>query len=290
MQNPPLDDRDGWIWLDQGLVPWRQANIHYLTHGLHYGTTVFEGERAYGGRIFKSVQHSQRLIDSAAMIYLPHGLSLEDIEHAKKEVLRANQLDDAYVRAAIWRGSENLGVGVTQTHGRFAVAAWPWQGYFGVNADIGVRLMTSPWRKPSPLSAPVASKCAGLYALCFMAKHDAKSHNFDDALMLDYEGYVAESTASNIFFLRGSELHTPLPDRFLNGITRQTAIEIAPSLGLKIHERRIAAHEVAEFEAAFLTGTAAEIMPIAQIDNHIFNSASKAITSLVAAYHESVRA
>ena len=265
MADIPFDDRDGFIWMDGEMLPWREAKVHYLTHGLHYGTLVFEGERAYSGKIFKSVQHSERLIKSAELIYMDVEQSIDEIEEIKKEVLKKNGLENAYIRAAAWRGSEKMGNDPEGTKTHFGIAAWDWGTYFD---PAGVTLGRSRWNKPMPTSAPVHSKCSCLYNLSCMAKHEAKKAGFTDALMLDYEGYVAESTVSNLFFIKDGALFTPTADRFLNGLTRQTVIDLAKGRGIEVVEKRIKPEELNGFEEVFLTGTAAEVTPISKIDDH----------------------
>ncbi len=264
----PYDDRDGFIWVDGEMLPWREAKVHFLTHALHYGTQVFEGERAYNGKIFKSRQHSERLINSATIIHMPVPCDADKIEEVKAEVMEANGLNSAYIRAAIWRGSEQMGIDVEGTQPHMAVAAWEWGSYFDPEVrKTGISLGTSKWAKPAPNAAPVQSKCSGLYVVGTMAKIEAKRAGFIDALMLDYEGYVAESTGANLFAIKDGALHTPTPDRFLNGLTRQTVIELAETLGIEVIERRIKPEELESFEEIFLTGTAAEITAVGKIDN-----------------------
>ena len=265
----PYDDRDGYIWLDGEMVPWRDAKMHFLTHALHYGTQVFEGERAYGGNIFKSLEHSERLQNSAEIIKMDMPLSPEKLEEIKKEVMEANNLTNCYIRAAAWRGAEQMGIDVDGTVSHVAVAAWDWGSYFDPAVrDKGISLGTSRWAKPAPHTAPTASKCAGLYVLGTMAKYEAKDAGFTDALMLDHEGLVAESSGANIFLIKDGVLHTPIADRFLNGITRQTIIALAKEQGIEVSERRISPEELPSMEEIFLTGTAAEVTAVGKIDEH----------------------
>lgn len=267
MVTPPFDKRDGFIWMDGAMVPWQDASVHYLTHGLHYGTQVFEGERAYNGTIFKSRQHSERLLKSAQIIKMDTPYTVDQLEEIKYDVLKKNNLTNAYIRAAIWRGSEQMGIDVEGTKPHLAVAAWEWGSYFGDDVkQNGISLTRSQYAKPAPHTAPTQSKCAGLYVLGTMAKFEAKQAGFVDALMLDHEGYVAESSGANIFLIKDGEIHTPIADRFLNGITRQTIIELAKARDIKVHERRIKPEELDSFEQIFLTGTAAEITPVGKID------------------------
>ncbi|MCK6418260.1 MAG: branched-chain amino acid transaminase [Alphaproteobacteria bacterium] len=287
----PFYDRDGFIWMDGRMVPWREAKTHYLTHALHYGTLVFEGERAYQGKIFKSTQHSQRLLRSAEIIRIPFSsMPVDEIDRIKMEVLKANNLSNAYIRAAVWRGAEQAGVDPSGTLPHFAVAAWEMGAYYGdwLRAN-GLRLCSVSWRKPNPNSAPIASKASSLYNLSVLAKLEAKDKGFDDAFMLDYEGYVAESTAANIFFVMGDTLHTPIADRFLDGITRQTVLEIAADLGIKTKVRRIKPKEIRKAQEVFLTGTAAEITPVVQIDERKFINGPM-VKKIMDAYAARVRA
>ncbi len=264
----PLDDRDGFIWLDGKMVPWREAKIHVLTHALHYATQVFEGERAYNGRIFKSKEHSERLIKSAGLIYLPMPYSFEVLEDAKKEVLKANKLDNAYMRAMVWRGSESLGVDFSQTKPHMMIAAWDWGRYFSPEIrDTGIALKTSKWRKPAPDTAPIHSKSSCLYNLSCIVKHESMQAGYTDGLMHDFEGYIAESTGSNFFAVKDGVLITPVADRFLNGITRQTVLQIAHDLGVKTEERRVRPEELPSFEEIFVTGSAAEVTAVGKIDS-----------------------
>ncbi len=264
----PYDDRDGFIWMDGEILPWRDAKMHFLTHALHYGTQVFEGERAYSGQIFKSHEHSERLINSATIIHMDMPYTADDIDKIKEEVLKANGLENAYIRAAAWRGAEQMGIDVEGTETHMAVAAWNWGSYFDPEIrEKGITLKTSKWRKPAPNTAPTEAKTASLYNLSCMAKAEVKKEGFTDALMLDHEGYVAESTGANIFLIKDGTIHTPIPDRFLNGITRQTVMGLARDQGITIEERRIKPEELASFDEIFLTGTAAEVTAVGSIDN-----------------------
>ncbi|MGB0719086.1 MAG: branched-chain amino acid aminotransferase [Bdellovibrionales bacterium] len=267
----PFDDRDGYIWMDGQMLPWREAKVHYLTHALHYGTQVFEGERAYNGKIFKSHEHSQRLLKSAEIIRMPMHYTAQQIDEIKYEVLKANGLDNAYIRAAAWRGAEQMGIDVAGTQTHLAVAAWDWGSYFDPEIrKIGISLKSTHWRKPNPNCAPTEAKTASLYNLSCIVKLECKEAGYNDALMLDYEGYVAESTGANIFLIRDGVIHTPIADRFLNGITRQTVIELAKEAGIEVQERRIKPEELESFEEIFLTGSAAEITPVGKIDDITF--------------------
>jgi branched-chain amino acid aminotransferase len=254
------DDRDGWVWFDGKLVPWREANVHILTHAMHYASSVFEGQRAYNGTIFKLRQHSERLINSARLLGFDLPWSAEQIDAACNDVLQANGLTDAYVRPVAWRGSEQMGVSAQATKPHMAVACWEWGKYFDpAIAAKGLRLDIAPWRRPAPHTAPVHSKAAGLYMIATLSKHHAEARGYNDALMFDYRGQVAEATGANAFFLKDGVLHTPTPDCFLNGITRQTVIELATRRGVQVIERAIWPEELEGFEQMFITGSAAEV-------------------------------
>jgi len=259
------DDRDGLIWFDGELVPWREANVHVLTHALHYASSVFEGQRAYGGEIFKLTEHSERLKRSAQLLDFEIPWSVEQIDAACREVLHANDMADAYMRPLAWRGSEQMGVSAQKSKIHLAIAAWHWGAYFGEEAiRKGLRLDISKWRRPAPYTAPTESKASGLYMICTLARHSAQAKGYDDALMFDWRGQVAEGTGANAFFVRDGALHTPVPDCFLNGITRQTVIELARRRGIEVVERAIWPEELESFEQFFLTGSAAEVTPVAE--------------------------
>lgn len=265
------DDRDGHIWMDGKMIPWREANVHILTHAMHYASSVFEGERAYNGKIFKSREHSERLKRSAQMIDFEIPYTIDQIEAAKAEVLRASGLQDAYVRAIAWRGAgEDMGVASARNPVRMAVAAWEWGAYYGDAKMKGAKLDISKWKRPSPETIPSHAKAAGLYMICTMSKHAAEAKGCSDAMMYDYRGYVAEATGANIFFVKDGEVHTPDPDCFLNGITRQTVIGMLRERGITVHERHIMPEELAGFEQCWLTGTAAEVTPVGQIGEFTF--------------------
>ncbi len=258
------DDRDGWIWFDGELVPWREANVHVLTHALHYASSVFEGQKAYSGEIFRLTDHSRRLRKSAALLGFEIPWSVEEIDEACRQVLAANELADAYMRPLAWRGSEQMGVSAQKSKIHLGIAVWPWPAYFGEEAIAkGLRLAISKWRRPAPYTAPTSSKAAGLYMICTLARHDAQAKGYDDALMFDWRGQVAEATGANAFFVHDGALHTPVPDCFLNGITRQTVIELANRRGIEVIERPIWPEELEGFEQFFLTGSAAEVTPVA---------------------------
>lgn len=284
------DDRDGHIWMDGKMIPWRDANVHILTHAMHYASSVFEGERAYNGKIFKSRQHSERLKRSAQMIDFEVPYTVDEIEAAKVEVLAASGLQDAYVRAIAWRGAgEDMGVASARNPVRLAIAAWEWGAYYGDAKMKGAKLDISKWKRPSPETIPSHAKAAGLYMICTMSKHAAEAKGCSDAMMFDYRGYVAEATGANIFFVKDGEVHTPDPDCFLNGITRQTVVGMLSDKGIKVHERHIMPEELEGFEQCWLTGTAAEVTPVGQIGEHTFEVG--ALTRNIAeSYEKLVRA
>lgn len=265
----PFDERDGFIWINGKVVPWREAKIHVLSHGLHYASSVFEGERMYNGTIFKSREHSERFHRSAEIIGMKIPYSVDELEEIKYDVCKRNGLNDAYVRPVAWRGGEQMGVAARLTKIHVAVAAWAWGTYFGTEKrDKGITLRTAPWRRPAPDTAPTQSKAAGLYMICTMSKHAAEDDGFDDVLMLDYRGYIAEASAANFFAVKNGVLITPPPECFLNGITRLTVIDLAKQLGIPFEERPVKPDELGDFQEIFLTGTAAEVTAVGQIDNH----------------------
>jgi branched-chain amino acid aminotransferase len=265
------DDRDGVIWMDGKLVDWREANVHVLTHAMHYASSVFEGERAYNGRIFKSREHSERLLKSGEMLDMPIPWTVDQIEEAKYATMKANGLTDAYVRAVAWRGSgEDMGVSSSRNPVRMAVATWGWGNYYGDAKMKGAKLDIAKWRRPDPATAPSQAKAAGLYMICTMSKHAAEAKGCSDAMMMDYRGYVAEATGANIFFVKDGEVHTPLADCFLNGLTRQTVIGMLKDRQVKVHERHILPGELESFQQCWLTGTAAEVTPVGQIGDYSF--------------------
>ncbi len=265
------DDRDGVIWMDGKLVEWRQANVHILTHALHYASAVFEGERCYNGRIFKSRAHSERLRMSGDLLDMPLPWTVEEIDAAKEAVLKANGLTDAYVRAIAWRGAgEDMGVSSRRNPIRMAVACWGWGNYYGDAKMKGAKLDIARWKRPSPETIPHAAKASGLYMICTMSKHAAEARGCSDAMMFDFRGYVAEATGANIFFVRDGEVHTPKPDCILNGITRQTVIGMLRDMQVKVHERHILPEELEGFQQCWLTGTAAEVTPVGEIGPYRF--------------------
>lgn len=260
----PFHERDGWIWLNGEMTPNREAKVHVLTHGLHYASAVFEGERAYGGKIFKSAQHTERLFRSARLLGFELPYSFEEIEQAKRDVIARMGFEDCYIRPIAWRGSEQLSVAPGATTVQVAVAAWQWGSYFE-NRMKGIRMTHAQWRRPSPDTAPCAAKAAGLYMIATLSKQQAEAAGYADALMLDWRGQVAEATGANIFFVRDGVLHTPAPESFLNGITRQTIIGFAKARNIPVIERAIWPHELDTFSECFITGTAAELTPVAEI-------------------------
>jgi branched-chain amino acid aminotransferase len=271
MAGIPMDQRDGWIWFDGKLVPWKDAKVHVLTHGLHYASCVFEGERAYGGEVFKLRQHTDRLIFSAGELDFKIPYSADQIDDATRQVLAANNLTDAYVRPVAWRGSETISVPARDNTVHLAIATWEWPSYFTMEERLkGIRLQWSKWKRPSPETIPCRAKAAGLYMICTLSKHAAMDAGYADALMLDYRGLVAEATGANVFFIKGDEVHTPAPDCFLNGITRQTLVDLAKRNGLKVIERHIKPEELSNFDECFLTGTAAEVTPVSEIGDFRF--------------------
>ena len=266
-----FDDRDGLIWWNGQLVPWRDAKPHVLSHGLHYASAVFEGERVYGGKVFKLTEHSQRLIESGRILGFEIPYTLDEINAATNMVVQANGCTDAYIRPIAWRGSEMMGVAAQATRINLAIATWDWPSYFSPEAKMkGIRLQMADWRRPSPQTAPTRAKATGLYMICTMSKHKAENEGFDDALMLDWRGQIAEATGANIFFAKDGRLHTPTPDCFLDGITRKAVIGLARDRQIQVVERAILPEEMAGFDEAFLTGTAAEVTPIAEIGPYRF--------------------
>ena len=267
----PYDDRDGWIWMDGALVPWRDAKVHVLTHGLHYASAVFEGERMYGGEIFELQAHTERLFNSARILDFEIPFTVEQINAASLETCASNNLTDCYLRPIAWRGSETIGVSAQNSTIHVAIAVWDWPSYFKPEEKArGIALTWAKYRRPSPEMAPTASKAAGLYMICTLSKHAAERDGFADAMMLDYRGYVAEATGANVFFVQDGALHTPIPDCFLDGITRRRVIALAKSKGFDVVERHIIPEDLAGFSECFIVGTAAEVTPVACIGHHRF--------------------
>jgi branched-chain amino acid aminotransferase len=284
------DDRDGKIWLDGQLVDWRAARVHVMTHALHYASSVFEGERAYNGTIFRSRDHSERLHFSAGELDFEIPYSVDEIEAAKASVLAANGLSDAYVRAVAWRGAgEDMGVASARNPVQLAIAAWEWGAYYGDAKFKGAKLDIAKWKRPSPETIPVHAKAAGLYMICTTSKHAAEAKGCSDALFMDYRGYVAECTGANIFFVKDGEVHTPKADVFLNGLTRQTVIDMLHERNITVHERAIMPEELEGFEQCWLTGTAAEVTPVGQIGDYRFEVGTLA-RDMVEGYEKRVRA
>jgi branched-chain amino acid aminotransferase len=271
MATIPFDQRDGWIWFNGEIVPWKEAKVHVLTHGLHYGSSVFEGERAYGGVIFKSTEHSVRFRKSAEIMDFEIPYSVEELNAAKDKVVELNGGGDQYVRPVAWRGSEMMAVSAQHNKIHVAIATWAWPSMFDPETKMkGIKLDIADYRRPDPACAPVHAKAAGLYMICTISKHKAEKKGYADAMMLDWQGRVAECTGANIFFTRDGAIHTPIADCFLNGITRQTVIALAKEQGLEIIERRIMPEELSTFNECFIVGSAAEVTPVAEIGPYSF--------------------
>jgi len=282
MAGPAFHDRPGVIWMNGEFIPWTDAKVHVLSHGLHYGSGVFEGERAYGGEIFKLTEHTERLHNSADMLGFEIPWSVEEINRASNELLARQGHADAYVRPIAWRGSEMMGVSAQETTINLAIAVWEWPSYFKPEERLkGLRLDIAKYRRPDPATAPSKSKATGLYMICTLSKHDAERKGYADALMLDWRGRVAEATGANIFFVKDGVIHTPTPDCFLDGITRRTVMGLARDRGYEIIERPIMPDEMAGFEQCFLTGTAAEVTPVSEIGPHTFKVGDIARTLMV---------
>ena len=261
-----FDNIDGMIWYDGKLVPWKEANVHVLSHGLHYASCVIEGERAYGGRVFKSTEHSERLRMSANILDFEIPYSVAEIDAAKQLVIDTNNLPDAYLRPVAWRGSEMMGVSAQTNTIHLAIAAWNWPSYFDPATKLkGIRIALAEYRRPDPSTIPALAKASGLYMICTISKHKAERAGYADAMMLDWQGRVAECTGANIFFVKDGALHTPIADCFLPGITRATVIELAKRRGITVIERRIMPDELKDFSECFITGSAAEVTPVAEI-------------------------
>lgn len=293
----PFDQRDGYIWYNGEFVPWKDAKVHVLNHGLHYASCVFEGERIYGGKIFKSDEHTKRLHRSANMLGFEISYSVEELNKAKDEIVKKQNITDGYMRCFAFRGSEKMAISAQHNKIHVAIACWPWPPYYSDEArKAGLKLKFAKYRRPSPETAPVAAKAAGLYMICTISKHEVEREGYADALMLDYRGYLAEATGANLFLVMKNgatgeyELHTPLADCFLNGITRLTVIDLAKSMGISVVERHIKPEELADAEDAFLTGSAAEITRIGSVDDkYFYPKESKMLLDLMDAYHRLVR-
>jgi len=288
MATQPFDDRDGYIWFNGELQPWRGAKLHVLTHALHYASSVFEGERVYNEKVFKLEEHTDRLFFSAETLDMQIPYTRDQINEATYEAIRANNITDGYVRPIAWRGSELMGVTARGSKINLAIAVWPWPSYFSPEARLkGIKLDISQWRRPSPETAPVFAKAAGLYMICTLSKHAAEEKGCEDALLMDWRGQIAETTSANIFFVMNGEIHTPTPDCFLDGITRRTVIQIAKEHGYKVVERAMMPEEMANADECFLTGTAAEVTPVGSIGSYSFTP-GEVCKTLMTSYDEVV--
>ncbi|MEO1115346.1 MAG: branched-chain amino acid aminotransferase [Pseudomonadota bacterium] len=289
MAGAPFDQLSGDIWYDGEFVPWSDAKLHILSHGLHYGSSVFEGERAYGGRIFKSEEHTERLLESARTLGFEIPWTADQINEAKDATLARMKLTDAYIRPVAWRGSEMMGISAQNNTIHLAIAAWEWPSYFKPEERLkGIRLDMAQYRRPDPATAPFKAKAAGLYMICTVSKHAAEAKGYTDALMLDWRGQVAECTGANVFFIKDGKIHTPVPDCFLDGITRRTVIDLARKRGLEVIERVIMPEEIPGFEQCFVTGTAAEVTPVSEIAGTTFK-VGEIIETLMQDYDAAVR-
>ena len=275
-----FENREGWIWMNGEIIPWEKATSHVISQGLHYASAVFEGERAYGGKIFKSQEHTDRFFNSAKIIGIKIPFTKDEINKAKDDLIDKMNYTDCYVRPLAWRGGDQMGISTTHSNINVAIAVWDdWSSYFKIeDRKAGLKLVTSPWKRPAPDTAPFEAKASGPYIICTMSKEFAESKGYHDALMLDYRGYVAEGTGANIFFIKDKDIHTPIPDCFLNGITRQAVIKMVTDQGFKITEKHILPSEIDDYDEAFLTGTAAEITPIKSIDNISFSTGDNSTT------------
>ncbi len=290
MSGLSFDQREGVIWMDGKLVPWADAKLHVLSHGLHYASCVFEGERAYGGKIFKSTEHSVRFRRSAELLDFEIPYSVEQLDTAKAMVVQQNGFDSCYVRPVAWRGSEMMAVAAQNATIHVAICAWDWPSMFDVATKMkGIRLDIADYRRPDPMTAPCDSKAAGLYMICTISKHRAERKGYADAMMLDWQGRVAECTGANIFFTKDGAIHTPMADCFLNGITRQTVIALARSQGIEVHERRIMPEELSSFNECFICGTGAEVTPVSEVGSFKFTPGNLS-RSLIEGYSAMVNA
>ena len=290
MEPIPFDKRSGKIWFNGELINWQDVQIHVLNHGLHYASCVFEGERVYDGKIFKLEEHTERLFHSAYRMGIKIPYSKESLNKFSKEIVKIQKVEDGYVRPVVWRGSEMMAISAQQTKINVAIATWEWGSYFDPKLKLkGIKLNISKWRRPAPNTIPWDTKASGLYMICTLSKHEAEKEGFTDSLMLDYKDDIAEATGANIFFKNSDgELHTPIPDSFLNGITRRSIIEIAKSKNIKVIERKIKPAELSKFTGCFLTGTAAEVTPVSQIDKYKF-TVCNTIKDLSDSYQSLVR-
>ncbi len=285
----PFDQREGALWFDGKLVPWREAKIHVLTHGLHYGSCVFEGERMYNGRIYKLAEHTARLFESARIMGMKIPYTEEEIDRACYEAARSQGIVDGYIRPVVYRGSEMMSVAAPASRIHVAVAAWQWPSYFDPKEKLkGIRLDISEWRRPAPDTAPTAAKASGLYMICTLSKHAAEAKGYVDAMMYDYRGYVAEATGANIFFVKDDKLYTPIADCFLNGITRKSVIELAKARQIPVIEKHIEASELPAFTECFIVGSAAEVTPVSEIGPYKFKP-GRITETLMNDYSEDVR-
>lgn len=285
----PYDDRDGWIWLDGEFTPWREAKVHVLTHGLHYASAVFEGERMYGGEVFKLAEHTARLFESARLLDFEIPFTEAEVNAATVATCAKNGFSDCYIRPIAWRGSEVMGVAAQASKTHVAIAVWEWPSYFKPEEKAkGIALTWAKYRRPSPESAPTASKAAGLYMICTLSKHAAEREGFADAMMLDWRGFVAEATGANVFFVKDGVLHTPEPDCFLDGITRRSVMALARDKGFEVNQRHIKPEELASFSECFIVGTAAEVTPVKQVGEYRFTPGNISL-SLMDDYARMVR-
>jgi branched-chain amino acid aminotransferase len=290
MESLPYDKRSGKIWFNGKTVDWADANIHILNHGLHYASCVFEGERVYEGKIFKLEEHTERLFYSAERMGITVPYTQSEINNACRKIVNIQKVQNGYVRPLIWRGSEMMAISAQKNKIHVALATWEWGSYFDLKLKLnGIKLNISKWRRPAPNTIPWDTKASGLYMICTLSKHEAEAQGFTDSLMLDYEGNIAEATGANVFFKNKSgELHTPIPDSFLDGITRREIIKIAKAKGINVLERKIKPEEMKDFTGCFLTGTAAEVTPVSQISNYNFKVCN-VITDLNESYQKLVR-
>jgi len=273
MEPIPYDKREGKIWFNGDIIDWKDAKLHVLTHGLHYGSCVFEGERVYNGEIFKLREHTNRLVYSANRMGFDIPYSVDEIDDACNQIIKIQNVKNGYVRPVAWRGSEMMAISAQKNKIHFAIATWEWGSYFDPKIkENGIKLNISKWRRPAPNTIPWDTKAAGLYMICTLSKHEAEKEGYNDSLMLDHQDFVAEATGANIFFIKenSKEIHTPVPDCFLDGITRRAIIDIAKENNFKINERKIKLEELKDFDACFLTGTAAEVTPVSEIGNYKF--------------------